>query len=613
MHGCRRTGATAQGPAQPGKSKPRLRIGTRTAAGAVDATPKLSEVFTWKEDKRIQTQVLSVAEGTTTIRSLDWDRDRFDIEFGLQEGTTYNSYIIRGADKVALIDASHEKFRQLYLDTLKGEVDPSTIDYIIVSHTEPDHSGLVGAVLDLCPDATVVGSKVCLQFLANLVHKPFNQLLVKNEDTLDLGGGHQLTFIMAPNLHWPDTIFTHDAATNHLFTCDAFGMHYCTKEAFDPAEDKVLGHYAFYYECLMKPNARSVVTAMRKCKDLTIDTIATGHGPILRHLKEPFMAKYQEWSEEAMAKSPESAVVFFTSGYGFSERLAQALELGIAKTGVEVDLVDLSTADTQDVIEAVASNNGVVVLSPPAGTEMEARVGTVITAMGPKKSVLVCESYGGSDEPVDMLSKSFAEQGAVLPMAPLKVTEDPSESTFKTYEESGTDLGQALITKKKLSDVKGAMPAEMAKALGKLSGGLYVVTAAQGTARSGMIASWVSQASFEPLGFTIAVAKDRAIESLMQVGDAFVLNCLPEEGYQPIMKHFLKRFAPGADRFEGVKWKAAECGAPILAEGVAHMECKVVARMEANDHWVVYSEVLGGKVTSDERTATHSRKVGTYY
>jgi hypothetical protein len=98
------------------------------------------------------------------------------------------------------------------------------------------------------------------------------------------------------------------------------------------------------------------------------------------------------------------------------------------------------------------------------------------------------------------------------------VTEDPSESTFKTYEESGTDLGQALITKKKLSDVKGAMPAEMAKALGKLSGGLYVVTAAQGTARSGMIASWVSQASFEPLGFTIAVAKDRAIESLMQVG-----------------------------------------------------------------------------------------------
>ena len=83
-HRCRRTGATAQGPAQPGKSKPRLRIGTRTAAGAVDATPKLSEVFTWKEDKRIQTQVLSVAEGTTTIRSLDWDRDRFDIEFGLQ-------------------------------------------------------------------------------------------------------------------------------------------------------------------------------------------------------------------------------------------------------------------------------------------------------------------------------------------------------------------------------------------------------------------------------------------------------------------------------------------------------------------------------------------------
>lgn len=102
-----------------------------------------------------------------------------------------------------------------------------------------------------------------------------------------------------------------------------------------------------------------------------------------------------------------------------------------------------------------------------------------------------------------------------------------------------------------------------------------------------MIASWVAQASFEPLGFTVAVAKDRAIESLMQVGDRFALNCLPDGDFQPIMKHFLKRFPPGADRFEGVKWTPASCGAPILLDAVAHMECQVVRRMEADDHWVV--------------------------
>jgi flavorubredoxin len=100
---------------------------------------------------------------TTAIRSLNWDRDRFDIEFGLQNGTTYNSYLIRG-EKIALVDTSHEKFRQLYFDSLNGLINPQEIDYLIISHTEPDHSGLVRDILELAPNITVVGSKVAIQF-----------------------------------------------------------------------------------------------------------------------------------------------------------------------------------------------------------------------------------------------------------------------------------------------------------------------------------------------------------------------------------------------------------------------------------------------------------------
>jgi flavin reductase (DIM6/NTAB) family NADH-FMN oxidoreductase RutF len=115
------------------------------------------------------------------------------------------------------------------------------------------------------------------------------------------------------------------------------------------------------------------------------------------------------------------------------------------------------------------------------------------------------------------------------------------------------------------------------------------------------------------LGFTVAIAKDRAIESLMQVGDKFVLNCLPEDNFEGLMKHFLIRFPPGADRFEGVEWAPASCGAPILKEAAAYMECTVTSRMEAADHWIVYSEVRDGKVFKDEKTATHHRKVASYY
>jgi flavin reductase (DIM6/NTAB) family NADH-FMN oxidoreductase RutF len=129
-----------------------------------------------------------------------------------------------------------------------------------------------------------------------------------------------------------------------------------------------------------------------------------------------------------------------------------------------------------------------------------------------------------------------------------------------------------------------------------------------------MLASWVSQASFKPIGITIAVAKDRAIESLMQVGDKFVLNVLEEDNYQRLMKHFLKRFAPGADRFEGVKTQSAENGAPILTEALAYMECEVVSRMDGGDHWIVYSTVYSGRVSKTEAlTAVHHRKVGNHY
>ncbi|MEO0377384.1 MAG: MBL fold metallo-hydrolase, partial [Cyanobacteria bacterium P01_A01_bin.17] len=100
---------------------------------------------------RLTTQAQEIAADTTVLRSLDWDRDRFDIEFGLQNGTTYNSYLIRG-EKTALVDTSHEKFRDLYLKLLKQEIDPADIDYLVISHTEPDHSGLVPDILALAPD-----------------------------------------------------------------------------------------------------------------------------------------------------------------------------------------------------------------------------------------------------------------------------------------------------------------------------------------------------------------------------------------------------------------------------------------------------------------------------
>ncbi len=292
-------------------------------------------VLTDRVEKRLTMQILEIAPETTALRSLDWDRDRFDIEFGLQNGTTYNSFLIRG-EKTALVDTSHTKFRQLYLDTLTQAIDPTTIDYLIISHTEPDHSGLVKEVLALAPQAVVVGSKVAIQFLEDFVHQPFERLIVKNGDRLDLGQGHVLEFVIAPNLHWPDTIFTYDAKTQTLFTCDAFGMHYCSAATFDEDLAAIEGDYQFYYECLMAPNARSVLSALKRMGELpAVTTIATGHGPLLRHHVPELTDRYRRWSQAKM-KAETVAALFYTSDYGYSDPLAQAIARGIHKTGVTV-------------------------------------------------------------------------------------------------------------------------------------------------------------------------------------------------------------------------------------------------------------------------------------
>ena len=567
--------------------------------------------------KRLSMQVASIAEDTTTLRSQDWDRDRFDIEFGLQNGTTYNSFLIRG-DKTALVDTSHAKFRQQYLDTLKGEIDPAKIDYIVVSHTEPDHSGLIKDVLELAPNAVVVGAKVAIAFLKELIHTPFESQVVKSGETLDLGQGHTLEFINAPNLHWPDTIFTYDHKTGILYTCDAFGAHYCTEDTFDADLDALLPDFRFYYDCLMGPNARSVVSAMKRMDKLDgdITTIATGHGPLLRHNLDELTGRYREWSQKK-SNAETLVAVFYVSDYGYSDRISQAIARGISKTGVGVEMIDLRSTDAQDVAEIVSRATGIVIGMPPStgkgSEETRAALGTILASVSDKKTFGLFESYGGDDEPIDTLQTKLQDLELKVAFDPIRVKDTPSEATYQLCEETGTDLGQDLAQSKKIKKIK-ALDADLQKALGRISSGLYIITATKGDVQSAMLASWITQASFEPLGFTVAVAKDRAIESLMQVGDTFVLNILEEGNYQPLMKHFLKRFPPGADRFAGVRTRPANNNSPILADALAYLECKVSSRMELSDHWLVYCIVDDGKVSKEEATtAVHHRRVGNYY
>jgi flavorubredoxin/flavin reductase (DIM6/NTAB) family NADH-FMN oxidoreductase RutF len=570
---------------------------------------------------RLSLQCEPIAADTTTIRSLDWDRSRFDIEFGLRNGTTYNSFLVRGA-RTALIDSSHLKFADTWLPLLQGQIDPAAIDHLIVSHTEPDHSGLIGHLLDLNPEIEIVASKVAIQFLENQVHRPFRSRAVKSGDELDLGVNpasgvaHRFEFLSAPNLHWPDTIFSFDHGTGILYTCDAFGLHYCSDDVFDVDPGAIAPDFRFYYDCLMGPNARSVLQAMKRMDALpAINTVAVGHGPLLRHHLGLWLDDYRDWSE-GRSKGEAYAAVCYVSQYGFCDRLSQAIARGIGKAEAQVQLVDLRATDPQELSALIGEASAVVVPTWPAraDADLQASIGTLLAALNPKQWVAVYDAYGGNDEPIDTVASQLRSLGQKEAFEPLRIRQVPDGNDYQRCEEAGTDLGQLLTRARAIAAMK-SLDGDLDKALGRLSGGLYVVTARQEERASAMVASWVSQASFDPPGISVAVAKDRAIEALMQVGDRFVLNILREDNHQQLLRHFLRRFPPGADRFAGINTlEGVAAGGPVLGDALAFLGCRVVQRLEGPDHWIIYAEVEQGNVSDTEAaTAVHHRKVGNHY
>jgi flavin reductase (DIM6/NTAB) family NADH-FMN oxidoreductase RutF/flavodoxin len=437
---------------------------------------------------------------------------------------------------------------------------------------------------------------------------------VKSGDRVDLGQGHEIEFVSAPNLHWPDTIFSYDRKNQVLFTCDAFGMHYCSDDTFDVNLEAIEPDFRFYYDCLMGPNSRSLLNAMKKMGELgKIRIIANGHGPLLYHNLEVLRECYQTWSQRQV-KAETITALFYVSDYGYSERLAQSIAHGIQRTGVGVEMMDLTSAEIQEIQELAGRAAGIIIGMPPSGNvAAQAAISSLLAVAKEKQVIGLFESYGSDEEPLDPLLRRFVNLGVKEGFPAIRVKDVPTDATHKQCEEAGTTLGQKLVRERSIKQVK-SIDANLEKALGRISNGLYIITAKQGDTQEAMLASWVVQASLQPLGFTVAVAKDRAIESLMEVGSKFVLNVLEEGNYQELKKHFLKRLLPGIDRFNGVKTQTAKNGCSILADALAYMECEVTSSMECSDHWIIYCTVSDGRVSKpDGMTAVRHRKVGNYY
>ena len=489
-----------------------------------------------------------------------------------------------------------------------------------MGHVNPNRCVTLKALLELAPQITFICSKAgAVALRTAFPERELKISVVRGEEVLDLGQGHKLQFIAVPTARWPDELYTYDPQTRILFTDKLFGTHICGDEVFDEGWKRLDEDRRHYYDCLHAAQFRQVEIALDKFAPLSVNFYAPGHGPIVRYSKSRLTHDYRQWSQQQKDKDLTVAL-FYASAYGNTATLAQAIAKGITKADVAVELINCEFAEPTEIQAVVEKCDGFIIGSPTLGghmpTQVQTALGIVLSTAAKSKLAGVFGSYGWSGEAVDEVESKLQQAGYRFGIDTIRVKFKPTDAILQQCKEAGTDFAQALKKAKKSraprQSVSDSQIDRTEQAMGRIIGPLCVVTAKRKEITGAMLASWVTQSSFNPPGLTVAVAKDRAIESLMHTEDNFVLNIL-KEGMN-LRRHFVQPFAPGEDRFAGLATQTAQNDCPILSDGLAYLECTVHSRMDCGDHWVVYAIVNNGQMLQPVgMTAMHQRKSGSQY
>jgi NADH oxidase (H2O-forming) len=385
-------------------------------------------------------KVLEVTPDVKWIGILDYDIVTFDIVMETEHGTTYNSYFIN-AEKKTIIETSKEKFWDIYLSKIEQVTNPSEIEYIVLNHTEPDHSGNLGNLLKLAPNATVVGSGNAIRYLEDIVGFGFKSLKVKDGDTLDLGN-KTLRFISAPNLHWPDSIYTWLEEDKVLFTCDSFGAHFAHPEMFDDLVGEYDDAFKYYFDVILKPYAKFMLKAIEKIRPFDIRVIGTGHGPILRSTWKKWVDLSEKYSKEYLAEAESErnrVLITYVSAYGYTGEMAGYIAEGIREAGkdVEVEIADIENMSLGDMESKVVWANSILVGSPTINQNTLLPVYKLFAVINPirDKGKLAASfgSYGWSGEAVKLIEDH-------LKNLKLKVQEGGLATKFYPHEGKAEEL-----------------------------------------------------------------------------------------------------------------------------------------------------------------------------
>lgn len=393
--------------------------------------------------------MFEIRDGIYSVGVQNPELEVFDIIMKTPKGTSYNAYLIKGDEKTALVETAKEGFLQEYLNNIEEILPFPQVDYLVINHTEPDHAGIIPELIWRSPNLQVIGTNSAITFIGEIINQPFNSRVVKKGDTLDLGG-RVLTFYPMPNLHWPDTMFTHDSKSNGLFTCDFLGAHHSFPELLMSQmedTDDYLVSAKKYYDDIMSPFAVPFVkNGIKAVRDLNPDIVFTGHGAVLDIMIDDMLKIYEVLSDR-LAKSGQSVAIIYVSAYGYTKLLATTIKEELKKAGIKVELFELNEHNRAEVLHAIDRADGILFGSPTFLGDMLQPIGELLSAIHPHvlkgKLGSAFGSYGWSGEAVANILGRL-EQLKVKTLPGVRARLSPSEEELDHARTFAADFAKAI-------------------------------------------------------------------------------------------------------------------------------------------------------------------------
>ncbi len=557
-------------------------------------------------------QVAEIGAQTRILRSRTWKSLKFEAEYARQKGTTANSYLI-WADRNLLIDPPGGSFTDLYLQTLKEQIDPVLLDYILLSHVNPNRMATLKALIHQAPQVVILCSKPASQTLKAAFPEWTERIrTVRSEETLNLGQGHLLQFCFVPTPTWPDAICTFDPVTRILFTDKLFGVHLCEDELLDEHWRHLDDDRRYYFDCLHAPQFKQVETILEKLSEFNAQSYAPAHGPVIRYSLSRFSFDYRQWCRQ-QDQQEFRVVLLYASAYGNTALMAQAIAQGLIQSEVAVEAIDCERTEPADITRALETCDGFMIGTPTLGghapAQIQTALGLVLSTARTTKLAGVFGSYGWSGEAIDLIEGKLQDSNYRFGFTTLRVRFSPTEEILQQCRAAGGEFAQALKKSKKLRSPRQSLAATQGdrteQAVGRIIGSLCVITTTDHQTHRAFLTSWVSQASFSPPGLMIAIDETQQAGCMMQPGDRFVLNIL-KEGRQ-LRRHFSAHAE--ANPLTQLQTRQAQNNCLILEEALSYLECTVQDCLETGDRWLVYAVIDHGQVLDVEGlTAIDYRK-----